>query len=96
MGSRRGADEQCPEILAVEQVAPVGVDPCTGAGRQLPGPLKVEVADRCQLGFCHGIEYPSVLTRYPPGPDHPHPDDAHAGQLQGNGELLTGCSSPVR
>ncbi len=78
VGTGRGADDQRPDVLAVEQVAPVQVDSRAGARGQGLGSLAVDVAHRHELGVHRGIQDTPVLPRDPPGTDHTHPDDGHA------------------
>src|SRR5262249_20802676 len=78
VGRRRDADDDRPEILAVAQVAPVLVGAGARAVGQGLGPFEADVAYRHQLALREGPENPPVLLRYPPGPDHAHPDGVHA------------------
>jgi hypothetical protein len=93
VGSWRGADDQRPEVLVVEHVAPVQVRSRAGAGGQGLGSLVLDVAYRHEFGFRQGIENAPVLPCYPPCTDHAHPDGAHVGILMENiedGEAIRG------
>jgi hypothetical protein len=68
----RGADEQRPELLAAEQVAPVRVGP--RAGGEGASTVEIGIAHRHELGVCRGVEYPPVLPRDPARADDTHPD----------------------
>ena len=96
VGSGRGADEQRPEVLPVEQVTPIRVGSRTGAGGQDPGAFEVEVAHRREPGVGHGIQYAAVLLGDPAGPDHAHPDRVHAAvSSRGTGNGSPGAARPL-
>src|SRR6516164_7131493 len=78
VGQRRGAHHQGGQVLAVEQLLPVDIDPRSGAVGEGFGSLAVDIAHRDDFGPGERPENAVVLLRDPAGTDDAHGHAIHA------------------
>src|SRR6516162_1708505 len=93
VGQRRGAHHQGGQVLAVEQLLPVAIDPRSGAVGEGFGSLAVDIALRADFGPGERPENAVVLLRDPAGTDDAHGHAIHAASCTAAGATTPGNES---